>query len=100
MAVSILKTLRTATVISQLSVRTIVTGSVMEARGRVKWGHLNKECEERTKLVLTDRRKLKSIYTPPKFAKNISELFKFFPLSPDKVENILMDYPEVLAEDS
>jgi len=65
-------------------------------KGLVK---LSKECEERTKLILIDRRNLKQLYTPPNFSKNIIELFKFFPLSPEAVERTLMDHPEVLLYD-
>ena len=45
---------------------------------------------------MTDQRKLKSIYTPEKFTKNISELFKFFPLAPERLESVLMENQEIL----
>jgi len=64
---------------------------------RVKDGELlSQECEERTLAVLLDARNLKKLYTPPKFSKNITEIFNFFPLSPEIVENTLLDYPEIL----
>ena len=102
MAVNILKSLRltSAAVVPHLSSRLFSASPVVDVRGKVNYGRLNRECEERTKLVLTDKRKLKSMYTPAKFTKNISELFKFFPLSPDKVETILMDHPAVLDYDA
>lgn len=56
----------------------------------------SQECEERTRAVLLDARNLKNLYTPPAFSKNISEIFNFFPLSPEIVENTLLDYPEIL----
>ena len=81
-------------------IRQFVTCSVLEARGKTNWKHLAQECEDRTKLILTDRRQLKNLNTPPKFAKNISELFKFFPLSPDNLENILLQHSEILDKDA
>jgi len=66
-----------------------------------KSGHrLSRECEDRTREVLMDARQLKSLYTAPTFSTNISQIFDFFPLSPDKVERILLDYPEVLEYDA
>ena len=81
-------------------VRQFVTCSVLEARGKTNWRFLAQECEDRTKLILTDRRRLKNLNTSPKFANNISNLFKFFPLSPDKLENILLQHSEILDKDS
>jgi len=71
--------------------------SVVLQKEKFKSGiKLSKECEERTKHILVDHRKVKQLYTPPHFSKNITELFKFFPLSPEVVERTLMDHPEVL----
>ena len=80
--------------------RFFVTSSAVEARGRVNWNFVSQETEQRTKIVLTDRRKLKNVYTSPKFTKNISQLFKFFPLSPDKVENVLLNHTGILDYDA
>jgi len=81
-------------------VRSFVTNSANNARGRPNWKYLSKETEERTKHVLIDRRKLQNISTPPAFINNISDIFEFFPLSPDKVETTLLDHPEVLEYNS
>jgi len=73
------------------------SGAVLGSEKRSKAGErFVKECEERTICVLIDDRKCKNLYTPPKFSTNISELFNFFPLSPEIVENTLYDYPELL----
>jgi len=57
---------------------------------------LAKECEERTRITLIEERKSKQLYTPPKFSENISELFNFFPMSPEVVESALLDNQEIL----
>eukprot|EP00092_Neocalanus_flemingeri_P009560 GFUD01010289.1.p1 GENE.GFUD01010289.1~~GFUD01010289.1.p1 ORF type:complete len:362 (+),score=81.48 GFUD01010289.1:38-1123(+) len=85
--------------VSGVPARNLRTSSVLFSK--VKSGtKLAKECEERTQFGLIDARNVKKLYTPPKFAKNISELFKFFPLSPDIVESTLMDHPEILSYDA
>ena len=83
--------------LTHLPVRTFKVSSVIQMpRNQKNWNSLARECEERTKLLLTDQRKLKSIYTPPKFTRNISELFKFFPLSAERLEAVLMENQEIL----
>ena len=80
----------------QISNRQFFTNPVLAGRGKTNWKYLSKECEERTSIILTDRVKLESLYTVPEFHQNIRDLFQFFPLSPDKVEGILLDHPEIL----
>jgi len=58
-----------------------------------------KECEVRTRIALTEERNRKQLYTPPRFTANISELFAFFPLNPEIVEDTLLDNPEILKYD-
>ena len=83
--------------LTNVPLRTFKVSSVIQMpRNYKNWNSLARECEERTKLLLTDQRKLKSIYTPDKFTKNISELFKFFPLSPERLEAVLMENQEIL----
>ena len=84
----------------QMSNRQFFTSSVLAGRGKTNWKDLSKECEDRTRIILKDRAKLDSLYTVPEFNQNIKDLFKFFPLSPDKVEAILLDHPEILNCDS
>ena len=82
----------------QISNRQFFTSPVLAGRGKTNWKYLSKECEERTSIILTDRVKLESLYTVPEFHQNIRDLFQFFPLSPDKVEGILLDHPDILHE--
>jgi len=81
-------------------VRSFVTNSVNCARNRPNWKYLSKETEDRTKHILIDRRSLENISTPPTYIQNISDIFDFFPLSPDKVEKTLLDHPELLEFNS
>ena len=97
---SIMQT-RTLINVTHFPLRTFKVSSVIQIpRNQKNWNSLARECEERTKIVLTDQRKLKSIYTPDKFTKNISELFKFFPLSPERLEAVLMDNQDILDFDA
>ena len=84
----------------QISNRQFFTNSILAGRGKSNWKYLSKECEDRTRIILEDRARLESLYTVPEFNQNIKDLFKFFPLSPDKVEGILLDHPEILNCDS
>ena len=84
----------------QVSSRLIFTSSLLEGKGKTNWKHLSAECEERTRIVLQDQRKLENLYTAPTFNKNIKEIFRFFPLTPDKVERILLDHSELLNYDA
>ena len=97
---SLLCTIRNIKFVTNVPMRFFVTSSAVEARGRVNWNFVSQEAEQRTKIVLTDRRKLKNVNTSPKFTKNISQLFKFFPLSPDKVENVLLNHTGILDYDA
>jgi len=97
---SLISSARNVKLLTNVPLRFFVTSLPADARGRVNWNFIAQETEERTKLILSDRRKLKNVYTPPKFTKNISQLFKFFPLSPDKVENILLNHTEILDCDA
>ena len=49
---------------------------------------------------MKDRVRLENLYTVPEFNQNITDLFHFFPLSPEKVEGILLDHPHILNYDS
>ena len=84
----------------QISNRQFFTNPVLAGRGKTNWKYLSKECEDRTRIILKDRARLESLYTVPEFTQNIRDLFHFFPLSPDKVEGILLDHPEILNCDS
>ena len=100
-----LKVLLTRTVrlfpsIQQNSHRQFFTNSALAGRGKTNWKYLSKECEERTSIVLKDRARLENLYTAPEFNQNLKNLFHFFPLSPDKVEGILLDHPHILNHDS
>ena len=84
----------------QISNRQLFTNSALAGRGKSNWKYLSKECEDRTRIILKDRARLESLYTVPEFNQNNRDLFQFFPLSPDKVEGILLDHPEILNCDS
>ena len=84
----------------QISNRQFFTNSILAGRGKSNWKYLSKECEDRTRIILEDRARLESLYTVPDFNQNIGNLFQFFPLSPDKIEGILLDHPEILNCDS
>ena len=43
---------------------------------------------------------MNNTFIPHNFRANISELFKFFPLSPERVEIILTESPEILHYDA
>ena len=101
MALSSFMMTRYFTKITNMPVRTFKVCSVIRMpRIKKNWNSIARECEERTKMLLTDKRKLNSIYTPEKFTKNISELFKFFPLSPERLEAVLMEHQEILEVDA
>jgi len=95
---------RQTLVIPRLSLSCLLTQNLHTSHvllGREKSGRqMARDCQERTIAVLMDARNLKSVYTAPTFSKNISELFDFFPLSPDIVERTLLDYPDVLGYDA
>ena len=84
----------------QISNRQFFTNSILAGRGKSNWKYLSKECEDRTRIILEDRARLESLYTVPDFNQNIRNLFQFFPLSPDKIEGILLDHPQILNCDS
>ena len=94
------RSVRFLQIIRATSNRQIVIPAALNARRKPNWKNLNRECEERTKIILKDRQRLEHFYTAPKFNQNVSQLFNFFPLSPDKVEGILLDHPEILNHDA
>merc|ERR1719239_249937 len=55
---------------------------------------------ERTLNTITDAKKAKGLYVSPSLADNIKQIFDFFPFSPEVVEGILVDHPEVLVHPS
>jgi len=56
--------------------------------------------QERTLNTITDAKKAKGLYVSPSLADNIKQIFDFFPFSPEVVEGILVDHPEVLVHPS
>jgi len=56
--------------------------------------------QERTLNTITDAKKAKGLYVSPTLADNIKQIFDFFPFSPEVVEGILVDHPEVLVHPS
>ena len=80
--------------------RTFETSAVSAARVRKNWKYLSQDCEKRTHEVLIGQRKLNNTFIPHNFRANIRELFKFFPLSPERVEIILTESPEILHYDA
>ena len=94
--------LRSARILPSIHIsnRQFFTNPVLAVRGKTNWKYLSKECEDRTRIILKDRVKLENLYKVPGFYQNMSDLFNFFPLSPDKVEGIILDHPEILNHDS
>jgi len=70
------------------------------AKKPISGKRLSSECESRTRDVILDLQKLKKIPSYIKTSEKISDIFSFFPFSPDVVENTLIDYPEVLGHDA
>ena len=85
--------------IQERSIRPIFTTAGL-ARNKPNWKHQNKECLERTQIILRDRQRLENLSVIPTFNQNIRELFKFFPLTPDKVETILLDHPVIVNHEA
>ena len=98
--VLLMRSVRLLPSIQQVSSRQFFTNSALAVRGKTNWKYLSKECEERTSIILKDRVRLENLYTVPEFHQNLRDLFHFFPLSPDKVEGILLDHPHILNHDS
>jgi len=57
----------------------------------------NNLVQERTLNAIADGKKAKGLYVSPSLADNIKQIFDFFPFSPEVVEGILVDHPEVLV---
>jgi len=57
----------------------------------------NNLVQERTLIAIADGKKAKGLYVSPSLADNIKQIFDFFPFSPEVVEGILVDHPEVLV---
>jgi len=53
--------------------------------------------QERTLNAIIDAKRAKGLYVSPSLADNIKHIFDFFPFSPEVVEGILVDHPEVLV---
>ena len=97
---AISRSVRFLTIIQERSIRPIFTTAGLTARGKPNWNYQNKECIERTQIILRDRLRLENLFISPTFNENIRELFNFFPLSPDKVETILLDHPDIVNHEA
>jgi len=97
---AISRSVRFLTIVQERSIRPVFTTAGLTGRGKPSWNSQNKECIERTQIILRDRLKLDNLFIAPTFNKNIRELFNFFPLTPDKVESILLDHPDIVNHEA
>ena len=104
MALKVLSTVKHRHFMNQFTnvniIRTFETSAANAVRVRKNWKYLSQDCEKRTQEVLIGQRKINNTFIPHNFRANISELFKFFPLSPERVEIILTESPEILHHDA
>ena len=97
---AISRSVRFLTIVQERSIRPVFTTAGLTGRGKPSWNSQNKECIERTQIILRDRLRLDNLFIAPTFNKNIRELFNFFPLTPDKVESILLDHPDIVNHEA